>query len=70
MEHFVYLPKKCTANAQDIPFFLSTRLADVVQSDTAGMDNFNDSVPGPANDIGKILRDYENRASDIAVDLE
>ena len=28
LEHFVYQPKKCTANAQDIPFFLSTRLAD------------------------------------------
>jgi hypothetical protein len=26
MEHFVYVPKQATANAQDIPFFLSTRL--------------------------------------------
>jgi len=26
LEHFVYVPRKCTANAQDIPFFLSTRL--------------------------------------------
>jgi hypothetical protein len=26
LEHFVYLPRKSTANAQDIPFFLSTRL--------------------------------------------
>jgi hypothetical protein len=26
MEHFVFLPKKATANPQDIPFFLSTRL--------------------------------------------
>ena len=26
MEHFCYLPKQSTANAQDIPFFLSTRL--------------------------------------------
>jgi hypothetical protein len=26
MDHFVYVPKKATANPQDIPFFLSTRL--------------------------------------------
>ncbi|KAG7348148.1 hypothetical protein IV203_016853 [Nitzschia inconspicua] len=26
MEHFVYLPKRPTANPQDIPFFLSTKL--------------------------------------------
>lgn len=26
MEHFVYVPKQATANPQDIPFFLSTRL--------------------------------------------
>lgn len=25
-EHFVYVPKKCTANAADVAFFLSTRL--------------------------------------------
>ena len=28
MEHFVYLPRRATANPQDIPFFLSTRLED------------------------------------------
>jgi len=33
LEHFVYLPKKSTANPQDIPFFLSTRLE--MPSDTA-----------------------------------
>lgn len=26
MEHFVYVPKQASANPQDIPFFLSTRL--------------------------------------------
>jgi hypothetical protein len=25
-EHFVYVPKKCTSNAADVAFFLSTRL--------------------------------------------
>ena len=29
MEHFVYLPKQSTANAQDVPFFLSTKESDM-----------------------------------------
>ena len=38
MEHFVYQPKQSTANAQDVPFFLSTRLEtstvdDVIKED-------------------------------------
>ena len=28
MDHFVYQPRKSPVNAQDIPFFLSTRLVD------------------------------------------
>jgi hypothetical protein len=32
-EHFVYVPKKCTVNAQDIAFFLSTRLAMAASGD-------------------------------------
>jgi hypothetical protein len=32
-EHFVYVPKKCTVNAQDIAFFLSTRLAVAASGD-------------------------------------
>jgi len=35
LEHFVYVPKKCTANPQDIPFFLSTRLATDAQKQKA-----------------------------------
>lgn len=38
-EHFVYVPKKCTVNAQDMAFFLSTRLVTA-----AGGENNNDSV--------------------------
>jgi hypothetical protein len=34
MEHFVYVPKQATANAQDIPFFLSTRLETPQDLDT------------------------------------
>jgi len=32
-EHFVYVPKKCTMNAQDMAFFLSTRLATAAGGD-------------------------------------
>ena len=35
LEHFVYVPKKCTANPQDIPFFLSTRLTTDAQKQKA-----------------------------------
>jgi hypothetical protein len=35
MEHFVYVPRKPTANPQDIPFFLSTRLEDTTSTTTA-----------------------------------
>ena len=38
-EHFVYVPKRCTVNAQDMAFFLSTRLVTA-----AGGENNNDSV--------------------------
>ena len=45
LEHFVYVPRKCPANPQDVPFFLSTRLAEsnaipesttTTSSDTSG----------------------------------
>jgi hypothetical protein len=32
-EHLVYVPRKSTANAQDIPFFLSTRLETPPEND-------------------------------------
>ena len=35
LEHFVYVPKKCPANPQDIPFFLSTRLTTDAQKQKA-----------------------------------
>mmetsp|Transcript_12029 Transcript_12029/g.23459 ORF Transcript_12029/g.23459 Transcript_12029/m.23459 type:complete len:180 (-) Transcript_12029:275-814(-) len=38
-EHFVYVPRKCTVNAQDIAFFLSTRLATAASSEENSDDN-------------------------------
>jgi hypothetical protein len=41
MDHFVYVPRKATANPQDTPFFLSTRLeADEEDATTATTKEF------------------------------
>lgn len=43
-EHFVYVPKKCTVNAQDVAFFLSTRL--VTAAGGGGGDGNNSGKEG------------------------
>lgn len=77
MEHFCYLPKKSTANAQDIPFFLSTRLESPPTDETAAsraaaekdkevMANTN----GGAGDPTQLLAQYETRAAQLAAEYE
>mmetsp|Transcript_39 Transcript_39/g.96 ORF Transcript_39/g.96 Transcript_39/m.96 type:complete len:161 (-) Transcript_39:462-944(-) len=51
-EHFVYVPKKCTMNAQDMAFFLSTRLATAAGGDNNNMKKNNNSTPGGAHEDG------------------
>lgn len=52
-EHFVYVPKKCTINAQDMAFFLSTRLATAASGDTNNnMKNNNNSTTGGEHEGG------------------
>ena len=59
MEHFVYVPKQTTANPQDIPFFLSTRLEPT--QDTT------EAIPGdPVQNLAK----YEDRAAKLAAEYE
>ena len=81
LEHFVYVPKKCTANPQDIPFFLSTRLTTDAQkqkADTAsgadrdGTKKDEDVTMGDANieDPVKALKEFENVAAELAADYE
>ena len=74
MEHFVYLPKQSTANAQDIPFFLSTRLETPASDEgtkeeggtaTPASDVFSD-VQDPVQHLAK----YETQAADLAVEYE
>lgn len=70
LEHFVYLPKQSPANAADIPFFLSTRLADatvgpgaenIVQEETNFFGN---------NDPVQVMTRYENQAAELASEYE
>lgn len=71
MEHFVYVPRKSTANPQDIPFFLSTRLE--MSSDN---NNNNPSEDAPSakleinGDPVQLLAAYENKAAQIASEYE
>lgn len=70
MEHFVYLPKKATANPQDIPFFLSTRLessATTVASDSSVKAS---TLPPIEGDAVQLLAIYENMAARLATDYE
>ena len=81
LEHFVYVPKKCTANPQDIPFFLSTRLTttDASQqtvlsgsSDTKGIDTDGIMEYGTATieDPVNALRVFESTTAEVAADFE
>ena len=86
LEHFVYLPKKCPANPQDVPFFLSTRLTEVP---TAATTTTNDNDEDKSNvenhpqqkkhekeagileeDPTKVLRLYEEHATKLAAEFE
>ena len=78
LEHFVYLPLKATANPQDIPFFLSTRLEDegVAAATAAKADKDEDdklpefSLDTKETDPVKHLAQYEKQAAVIAADYE
>jgi hypothetical protein len=74
LEHFVYEPRKCTANPQDIPFFLSTRLTtvDTVPDETSKTNAKVDQVyeSTEESDPAKVLKRYENRAAELAAEFE
>lgn len=65
LEHFVYVPRKSTANAQDIPVFLSSRIA--------SMSNENKEVSATQSqmkDPVSYLRAYETSASDLSLKFD
>ena len=74
LEHFVYLPKQSTANAQDIPFFLSTRLeAPTTTSEDTGTQSQHQQSQDQSlvqGDPVQILSRYENRAAELAAEYE
>ena len=78
MEHFVYLPKQSTANPQDVPFFLSTRLVDAAATttttDTAKKSDQPSSIPPEEfvihGDPVEVLSKYELRAAQLAREYE
>ena len=75
MEHFVYVPQKATANAQDVPFFLSTRLetvpdngdSDILASEESS--TITEPMKGVADPIQHLAR-YEKHAADVAAEYE
>ena len=69
MEHFCYLPKQSTANAQDIPFFLSTRLETPAAEETSASKAASEKEK-EAGDPTQLLAQYENRAAQLAAEYE
>ena len=70
-EHFVYLPKQSTANAQDIPFFLSTRLDAAKTDDVNSKDTKDEEETFTLQgDPVEVLAKYEARAAELAREYE
>ena len=66
LDHFVYLPKKATANAQDIPFFLSTRLEENnAASSTSKIDASKRKKEGVDDDAVKTKNKKKRRRSSV-----
>ena len=78
MEHFVYLPKRATANPQDIPFFLSTKLDSSASDDrtslaTSSSRKKKDSTVQDLLGLGdpiQVLSKYEDQAAKLAQEYE
>ncbi len=75
MEHFVYLPKKATANPQDIPFFLSTKLDSSASDERLPTSNKKkkDSTVQDLLALGdpvQVLSKYEEQAAKLAQEYE
>ena len=60
-EHFSYVPRQATANAQDIPFFLSTRLLN---------EETMEPLPISPDDPAQHLAEFEKNAAALAAYYE
>ena len=75
MEHFVYVPQRATANPQDIPFFLSTRLetpptTTATKKYTDTDDDNDENVETGNTNAAQLLIDYENYAAKLVQQYE
>jgi len=74
MEHFVYLPKRATANPQDIPFFLSTKLdSSATDERTTTTTTKKDSTVQDLLALGdpvQVLSNYEEQAAKLVQEYE
>jgi hypothetical protein len=69
MEHFVYVPQRTTANPQDIPFFLSTRLETPPITTRAGALD-DETLDSDSANAAQLLIDYENYAAKLVQQYE
>ena len=78
-EHFVYLPKKCPVNVQDVPFFLSTRLGDTATNASTNNKNKKSSsgetiievdAIDELKDPASVLLSYENETARLSSRFE
>ena len=80
IEHFVYLPKQATANPQDIPFFLSTKLDSSTSDDRTASSTKKSSSRKKKDttvhdllalgDPVKVFSKYEDQAARLAQEYE
>eukprot|EP00536_Pseudo-nitzschia_multiseries_P005537 jgi/Psemu1/12786/gm1.12786_g len=76
MEHFVYLPKRPTANPQDIPFFLSTKLDSSATDDTPNSSSTRKKKDSTVQDLlalgdpVQVLSNYEEQAAKLVQEYE
>ena len=71
MEHFVYVPQRATANPQDIPFFLSTRLETPPTTTKTTADNDDtDNLESGSTNAAQHLIDYEIYAAKLVQQYE
>jgi hypothetical protein len=72
MEHFVYVPQRATANPQDIPFFLSTRLETppTITTQPGSEEEEDENLQLASANATQLLIDYENHAAMLVQQYE
>lgn len=73
LEHFVYVPKKSTTNPQDVPVFLSSRLAAPAGDETKKKSQVQEEAIEVIDRMGQPvahLNQYESHSRDLVVEFE